>query len=89
MTTYARLSKVLAKRTYQLDEDCSFRREVVDLGIIDRLFNVFLRCPRCKGKITKRVVGIETNNYVGISRITQWYGECCVKCGIVLDNHGD
>jgi len=90
MTTYSRLSRILGEeRHYPLGEDCSFERGIVGLNIIDKIFSVFQYCPKCKKGFFQQVVGIETNNYTGTSRITQWYGLCCRKCGIVQDNNGD
>lgn len=86
MTTYSRLSTVLGgKQHYPLGEDCSFRREVVKLGI----FNIPERCPLCKGTMKDEVIGIESNDFTRTSRIVQWYGPCCVECGVVSDNSGD
>ena len=90
MTTYSRLSTVLGEtRHYPLGEDCSFRRKVVGLGLIGRIESLFPRCPGCNKWMTRQVVGIETNDFAHVSWVTQYYGPCCVECGIVLDNNGD
>ena len=88
MTTYSRLDAVLSDTdAYPLRTEHSYKNEVIKMDWLYRLFSP--HCLKCRRKMTHLAVGVETDNFARVSRITQWHGCVCVDCGIVEDNNGD